>query len=76
VSDPTPLVHELPPAGGAYTSCCLSLPADLPAADLYTRDPQRATCAMRITAETPVDTDRGESPFGWSAPTSPRKDPQ
>ncbi|MFF5968181.1 hypothetical protein ACFY64_31560 [Streptomyces collinus] len=70
MSAPADVVHEMPPTGGRYTRCCLALPADLPEADLYSRDPGRITCtAARRIAEMPVDTDRGESPFGWSDPT-------
>ncbi|MFF0092761.1 hypothetical protein ACFYSF_22750 [Streptomyces canus] len=63
------VVHEMPPAGGAYTSCCLSVPAELPLLDVFTRDTERVTCTVRHAAELPVDSDRGESPFGWSDPT-------
>ncbi|PWI16041.1 hypothetical protein DI272_19105 [Streptomyces sp. Act143] len=62
------VMHQMPPTGGSYTSCCLTLPADLPDTDLFTRDPARVTCTLRQTAELPVDTDRGESPFGWTDP--------
>ncbi|MEU1853960.1 hypothetical protein ABZ499_33055 [Streptomyces sp. NPDC019990] len=63
---PTVVVHEMPPPGGAYTHCCLTLPAELPHLDLFTRDPERVTCTVRDVAELVVDNDRGESPFGWS----------
>ncbi|MGV9913417.1 hypothetical protein [Streptomyces tendae] len=63
---PTVVVHEMPPPGAAHTSCCLTQPAELPHLDLFTRDPQRVTCTVREWAEAPVDSDRGESPFGWS----------
>ncbi|MDQ1018822.1 hypothetical protein [Streptomyces afghaniensis] len=63
------VVHDMPPSGGACTSCCLLLPDELPVVDLYTRDPQQVTCTVRHQAEMPVDNDGGESPFGWSTPT-------
>ncbi|MFF4726410.1 hypothetical protein ACFY3M_13865 [Streptomyces mirabilis] len=63
---PVCVVHEMPPAGGSYTSCCLTLPAELPTLDLFTREPGRVTCTVRRTAEVPVGDDRGESPFGWT----------
>jgi hypothetical protein len=56
----------MPPTGGACTSCCLALPTELPEIDLYTRDSASVTCTVRNLAELPVDSDRGESPFGWS----------
>ncbi|MFJ5038001.1 hypothetical protein [Streptomyces parvulus] len=59
------VVHELPPVGGTCTRCCLALPAELPAADLYSRDPDQITCTVRAAAELPADQDDGESPFGW-----------
>ncbi|MEU6595063.1 hypothetical protein ABZ923_38700 [Streptomyces sp. NPDC046881] len=65
---PVVVVHEMPPAGGAHTRCCLTLPAELPTLDLFTRDPDRVTCTVRQAAELAVDSDRGESPFGWSNP--------
>ncbi|MEU7323341.1 hypothetical protein ABZ682_22740 [Streptomyces griseoviridis] len=63
-----PVVHEMPPSGGAHTSCCLALPGELPLRDVFTRDPRRVTCTIRQIAELAVDSDRGESPFGWSTP--------
>lgn len=63
----TAVVHAMPHTGGLFTSCCLALPTELPEIDLYTRDSASVTCTVRHFAEMPVDTDRGESPFGWSA---------
>ncbi|MYR58328.1 hypothetical protein GTY54_19515 [Streptomyces sp. SID625] len=63
-----PVVHEMPPPGGAHTTCCLRLTGELPTCDLFTRDPGRVTCTVRQTAELPVDVDRDESPFGWTEP--------
>jgi hypothetical protein len=41
---------------------------ELPRADLFTTDPDRVTCTVRTVAELVVDTDDGESPFGWRGP--------
>ncbi|WP_328434527.1 hypothetical protein [Streptomyces sp. NBC_00425] len=59
------LVHEMPRAGGTVTGCCLTVPAELPTLDCFTRDPGRVTCTVRTVAELTVDQDDGESPFGW-----------
>ncbi|KQW13575.1 hypothetical protein [Streptomyces sp. Root369] len=62
------VVHEMPPPGGAFTSCCLTQTGELPLLNVFTRDPGLVTCTVRHTAQLAVDTDRGESPFGWSTP--------
>jgi len=66
VSTPHGVVHECPPPGGSFTRCCLRTSSELPLCDLFTRDPDRVTCALPDTALVVVDTDGGESPFGWS----------
>ncbi|MGY3199795.1 hypothetical protein [Streptomyces sp. TE5632] len=68
MSGPAGTIHECPPPGGSFTPCCLALTSDLPRTDLLTTDPGRATCTLRRTAELNVDTDDGESPFGWREP--------
>jgi hypothetical protein len=59
------VLHECPPPGGAFTSCCLRMTTELPRVDLFTTDPARVTCTLRRGAEVHVDSDGGESPFGW-----------
>jgi hypothetical protein len=55
----------MPAAGRRLTSCCLRMTTELPRVDLFTTDPARVTCTLRRGAELVVDSDGGESPFGW-----------
>lgn len=59
-------VHECPPRGESLTPCCGRAPTDLPDDDRITTVVWQVTCRVRAYAELQVDTDRGESPFGWS----------
>ncbi len=49
--------------------CCGRPPGEVTNHRVST-DPARVTCRERQTAELQVDTDRGESPFGWSGQTA------
>lgn len=58
------IVHACPAPGRAYTRCCLRMTTELPDTHLFSTDPDRVTCTTRTLVPT-VDTDDGESPFGW-----------
>lgn len=55
-------VHQRPPAGSRTLPCC---GRDIGAAFRLTPLADDVTCTDRKIAELVVDTDDGESPFGW-----------
>lgn len=58
-------VHLCPPVGSGIMPCCARTPFELPSNDRITTYAHEVTCTDREVAELVVDTDGGESPFGW-----------
>lgn len=65
-------VHLCPPAGSELMRCCDRTVAQIGPADSVTTYAHEVTCTDREMAELVVDTDGGESPFGWRE-TSPEQ---
>lgn len=61
-------VHACPPAGSGPVPCCGRTVTELLPGDSTTSDAHEVTCTDRAVAELVVDTDGGESPFGWRQP--------
>lgn len=62
-------VHLCPPVGSGLMPCCDRTPFELPLDDRLTTSAHEVTCTDRELAELVVDTDGGESPFGWREDT-------
>ena len=67
----TSRVHYRPPTGPSLLPCCGRDANSLPTAARTTECESETTCTDRRVAELVVDTDGGESPFGWSEPATP-----
>lgn len=67
-------VHLCPPAGSELMRCCDRTVAEIGTGDSVTTYAHEVTCTDREMAELIVDTDGGESPFGWRETTAEQRE--